>query len=137
MAGHPPFYYDEEEDWDDDNGQYNLDQKILNDSVDFPKHMSLPAASIVLQLLTKNPALRLGSNGSIDVVRQHSFSKGIVWQAVHEKRVEPPEKKKVAENPEEDTQSFSNVLKVDNSPDINNLNLFQGFSFINYGAKRG
>jgi len=51
--------------------------------------------------------------------------------------VEPPEKEKVAENPEEDTQSFSNVLKVDNSPDINNLNLFQGFSFINYGAKRG
>jgi len=86
--------------------------------------------------LTKNPALRLGSNGSIDVVRQHSFSKGIVWQAVHEKRVEPPEKKKVAENPEEDTQSFSSVLNVDNSPDINNLQLFQGFSFINYGAKQ-
>ena len=137
IAGHPPFYYDEEEDWNDDNAQYNLDQKILNDIFDFPKHISLSAASIVLQILRKNPALRLGSNGSIDVVRQHSFSKGIVWQAVHEKRVEPPEKKKVAENPEEDTQSFSKVLKIDNSPDINNLMLFQGVSFITYGAKRG
>ena len=92
IAGYPPFYYDEGEDWEDENAKYNLGQKILNDEVDFPKHTSLPAASIMLELLTKNPALRLGSDGSIDAVRQHSFFKGIDWQALHEKRVEPPGK---------------------------------------------
>ena len=35
MTGHPPFYYDEGEDMDDDNAQDKLDQKILNDKVDW------------------------------------------------------------------------------------------------------
>jgi len=35
MTGHPPFYYDEGEDMDDDNAQDKLDQKILNDEVDW------------------------------------------------------------------------------------------------------
>jgi len=45
MTGHPPSYYDEDMDWDVVNAQYNLDQKFLNDEVDFPKHMSLAVAS--------------------------------------------------------------------------------------------
>jgi hypothetical protein len=40
----------------------------------------------------KNPKQRLGSNGSVDAVRQHSFFKGIDWKALQEKRVKPPEK---------------------------------------------
>jgi hypothetical protein len=44
----------------------------------------------------KNPAQRLGSNGSVDTVRQHPFFEGIDWQALQEKRVKPPEKEKVA-----------------------------------------
>jgi len=51
--------------------------------------------------------------------------------------VKPPKVEKVPENTEEDTQSFGKVLKVDKSPGIINRNLFQGFSFINYGTKRG
>ena len=85
ITGHPPFDYDEEEDSDGDTAQHNLEQKIVNDEFDFPKHVSLPATSIVLQLLTKEPELRLGSNGSDDTIRQHSFFRGIDWQAPEEK----------------------------------------------------
>jgi serine/threonine protein kinase len=135
MTGYPPFYSDEEEDTDDDYAEDSLYQKIVNDEVDFPKHMSLAARSIVKELLTKDPALRLGSNGSVNTLRQHPFFKGIDWKALEEKRVKPPEKEKVVRKPEEDTQSFSNVLAVDNTPGIINQHLFQGFSFMNYGAK--
>jgi serine/threonine protein kinase len=134
IAGHPPFGYKEEEDWDEDNAECNLEQKILNAEVDIPKHMSPCAASIVLQLLAKDPKLRLGASGSDFTIQQHSFFRGIDWLALQEKRVEPPEEEKFAGNTEE---GFSKVLKIDNSPGIINLNLFQGFSFINYGAKRG
>jgi len=63
--------------------------------------MSLAAVSILKHVLMKNPALRLGSNGSDDTVWQDSFFKGIDWQALQEKRVKPPEKKTVAEHPKE------------------------------------
>jgi novel protein kinase C epsilon type len=131
LTGYPPFDYDEEEDTDDDNSQDKLDKKILNDEVDFPEDMSLDAVSIVKQLLIKNPAERLGSNGSVDTVRQLPFFKGIDWQALQEKWVKPLE---FAKKREEDNQSFSKVLKDDNTPCINE-NLFQGFSFNNYGVK--
>jgi novel protein kinase C epsilon type len=66
MTGYPPFYYNEGEDMYDDNEQNKLGQKILNDEVDFPEDMSLAAVSIVMKLLMKNPAKRLGSNSSVD-----------------------------------------------------------------------
>jgi serine/threonine protein kinase len=132
LAGYPPFDYDEEEDTDGDNSQDNLDKKIVNDEVKFPEDMSLDAVSIVNQLLMKNPAERLGSNGSVDTVRQHPFFTGIDWQALREKRVEPPE---IPKKPEEDNPTFSKVFKDDNTPCINE-HLFEGLYFINYGVKR-
>ena len=136
ITGHPPFFYDKGEDWTADNAQHKLAHKILNNEVVIPKHMSSCAALIVLQLLTKNPELRLGFSGSNVPIRQHPFFRGIDWLALQEKRVEPPEEEKFSENTEEDSQGFSNVLKVGNSPDIVNQSLFEGFSFINYRAKR-
>jgi non-specific serine/threonine protein kinase len=50
--------------------------------VDIPEDMSLAAASIVMKLLMKNPKQRLGSNGSVNAVRQHPFFKGIDWKAL-------------------------------------------------------
>ena len=79
----------------DDNEQDKLGQKILNDEVDFPEDISLAAVSIVMKLLMKNPAKRLGSNSSIDTVQQHPSFKGIDWQALQEKWAKPPEKEKV------------------------------------------
>jgi novel protein kinase C epsilon type len=90
LTGRLPFDYDEEEDTDDANSRNKLYKKIVNDEVDFPEDMSMDAVSIVRQLLIKNPAERLWSNGSVDAVRQHPFFKGIDWQALQEKRVKPP-----------------------------------------------
>ena len=82
--------------------------------------MSLAAVSIVKQLLTKNPALRMWSNGSDDTIWKDSFFKGIDWLALQEKRVKPSEKEKVEEHSEEYNQSFNKVLMVDNTPGIIN-----------------
>ena len=104
MTGLPPFYYNEGEDMYDDNEQDKLGQKILNDEVDFPEDISLAAVSIVMKLLMKNPAKRLGSNSSVDTVQQHPFFKGIDWQALQEKWVKPPEKEKVEKKPKRITR---------------------------------
>ena len=47
VVGHPPFFYDEGEDSDVDSAE-ELDQKILNNEVDFPDDM-LPAAASILK----------------------------------------------------------------------------------------
>jgi hypothetical protein len=46
-------------------------------------------------------------------------------------------KGKGCKKPEVDKHGFNKVLKDDNTPFNNNQNLFQGFSFTNYGVKRG
>ena len=137
MTGYPPFDYDKEEDMDDDSADDKLEQKIINDEVDFPDDMSLAAVSIVTKLLMKNSHKRLGSTGSVDAVRQHPFFKGINWQALQEKRVQPPEEEKAAKKPEEGKHGFSKLLKDDNTAYISNQTLFQGFSFMNYRVKGG
>jgi hypothetical protein len=48
-----------------------------------------------------------------------------------------PEKEKVAKKTEVHNHGFSKALKDDSTPFINNQNLFQGFSFTNYGVKLG
>jgi serine/threonine protein kinase len=40
LTRHPPFYYDERQDTNDDRAQDKLDQKILNDEVDFPEDVT-------------------------------------------------------------------------------------------------
>jgi hypothetical protein len=42
-----------------------------------------------------NPAERLSADDSVNTVGQHPFFKWIDWQALEEKRVNPPEKEKV------------------------------------------
>jgi serine/threonine protein kinase len=134
LTGEPPFYYDKEEDSRDLDTQEKLDQKIVNDEVDIPEDMSPAAASIMVNLLMKNPKERLGANGSDNAVRQHPFFEGIDWKALQEKRVKPPEN--VAKK-REDNKRFSKMLKDDSSSGIINQTLFHGFSFINYFVKRG
>ncbi|GFG32399.1 hypothetical protein Cfor_05292, partial [Coptotermes formosanus] len=94
LVGHPPF--------DDDAGDaadasQTLQYKIVNCEVDFPEGMSLASVSVVRNLLKKDPAKRLGTRGSADKIRQHRFFKGIDWQALLDKRVDPPEKPEVPE----------------------------------------
>jgi len=132
MTGYPPFDCDEEEDTDSDSADDKLEHKIINDEVEFPDDMSLAAVSIVTKLLMKNSQKRLGSTGSVDAVRQEPFFKGVNWQALQEKRVQPPEEEKA---PKTRMDGFSKLLRDDNSAYISNQPLFQGFSFMNYRVK--
>ena len=134
MTGHPPFYPDEE-DMDGDSALERLEEQILKYEVEFPEDMSIPAISIVMQLLMKNSQERLGSTGSVDAVRHQPFFEGINWQALQEKQVQPPEEEKAAKKTEEGRHGFSKVLNDDNSAYIFNQTLFQGFSFMNYRVK--
>lgn len=43
----------------------------------------------------KNPAERLGADGSEETVRQHPFFEGIDWEALEKKQLNPLEKEKV------------------------------------------
>jgi hypothetical protein len=45
--------------------------------------------------LRKDPAERLGADGSVLTVRQHPFFDWIDWKALMKKQVEPPEEEKV------------------------------------------
>ena len=48
--------------------------------------------SCSFQLLTKDPADRLGTHGRLHSVRKQPFFKGINWDALKQKKVQPPEK---------------------------------------------
>ena len=56
LTGNPPFDYNEEEDSGDGSAGNNLEQKIVNEEVDFAEDMSLAAVSTVEQFLMKDPA---------------------------------------------------------------------------------
>jgi serine/threonine protein kinase len=68
-----------------------LDYRITHYEVDYPEDLSPDAVSIIRELLMKDPDKRLGADGSMDTIRNHPFFRGIDWQALEEKRVEPPE----------------------------------------------
>ena len=53
--------------------------------------------SCSFQLLTKDPFLRLGTNGHDESVRKQPFFHGIDWRALLEKRIEPPHKPKIVQ----------------------------------------
>jgi serine/threonine protein kinase len=111
---------DEDEDDDADEDDIKLLNKIMNTDIDYPDYMSLAAVSLVIKLLQKDPADRLGADGSIDTMRRHPFFTWIDWKALEEKRVKPPEEKK-------ETSKRRSI----------NRGIFQGFSCINYGVKHG
>ena len=64
MVGHPPFFYDDEGDSDDDSAEERLDHKILMEEVEFPGDMSLAAVSILKKvsvITIKSAALKCHS----------------------------------------------------------------------------
>ncbi|CAK95026.1 unnamed protein product (macronuclear) [Paramecium tetraurelia] len=50
---------------------------------------SFYAASLLKGLLTKDPGLRLGSNG-IKEIKKHNFFNGIDWKLVEQRKLQPP-----------------------------------------------
>jgi len=87
MTGLPPFY---------DENVNTMYQRILHDPLRFPEDMSLEAKSIMTGLLQRDPAKRLGNNGSEEIKKHLFFSRHIDWKRLVQKQIPPPFKPAVA-----------------------------------------
>jgi len=78
LTGLPPFYSQDVQE------MYN---KIMNDKLVFPPHVSVEARSLLQGLLDRNPEKRLQDAKQI---KAHPYFKGLDWDAIVRKEVEPP-----------------------------------------------
>uniref|UniRef100_A0A3Q3FIV4 protein kinase C n=2 Tax=Kryptolebias marmoratus TaxID=37003 RepID=A0A3Q3FIV4_KRYMA len=82
LVGESPFPGDDEEEVFD---------SIVNDEVRYPRFLSPESASLIQQLLLKDPERRLGA-GEEDAaaIKQHRYFQGMNWDALLAKKVKPP-----------------------------------------------
>ncbi|RKP27352.1 serine/threonine-protein kinase Sgk2, partial [Syncephalis pseudoplumigaleata] len=80
LVGLPPFYSPDDRDMFD---------RILHERVRFPNFVSKPARVLIVNLLERNPKLRLGSRGASEVKSQ-AFFRGIDWDRVYRKEYPVP-----------------------------------------------
>jgi len=78
LTGLPPFYSQDVQD------MYN---KIMNDKLVFPPQVSQEARSLLSSLLERSPEKRLQDPKTI---KQHAYFKGIDWDKIVRKEVDPP-----------------------------------------------
>jgi serine/threonine protein kinase len=127
LTGLPPFY----------NKNINvMYQRILKGQLSFPPGMSPEAQDLLKGLLTRDVNKRLGG----EAVTKHPFFKGIDWDALLRKEIQPPWKPPVKS--ETDTSQIEDTFKqeaavdsvVDHSSVLGaltdeDLNDFEGFTF--------
>lgn len=88
LAGRPPFAADSSREKLYDRIQH---EKLNLDNDDRLQHISAECKDLILRLLDKNPATRLGSARSDALnVQQHPFFKDIDWKGVVNFELEPP-----------------------------------------------
>jgi len=78
LTGLPPFYSQDVQE------MYN---KIMNDKLVFPPHVSGDARGLLTSLLERSPERRLQDAKTI---KAHPYFKGLDWDAIVRKEVEPP-----------------------------------------------
>lgn len=85
--------------------EYEIYDAILEEEPFYPDYMPQDSVSILQKLLTRQPALRLGS-GPTDAqeVMSHAFFQDVNWEDVYHKRIPAPFLPKV--NNREDTSNF-------------------------------
>ncbi|KAK7414095.1 hypothetical protein QQX98_007038 [Neonectria punicea] len=79
LTGLPPFYHK-----DADQRQ----QRIVGQGLQFPDELPSAAADVLIRLLDKDPARRLGAGG-VSEVQSHAFFHGIKWNEVQQKNPTP------------------------------------------------
>ena len=66
---------------------------ILFQEIPFPGYISPEAKDLISKLLDVNPKTRLGSgHNGVKAIKSHIFFKGIDWELLEQKHVEPPYK---------------------------------------------
>ncbi|KJK83580.1 Serine/threonine-protein kinase [Metarhizium anisopliae BRIP 53293] len=88
LTGLPPFY---------NEGTNEMYRKILSEPMSFPGNDVVPPAAkdLLTKLLNRNPAERLGANGSAEI-KGHTFFHAIDWRKLLERKYEPTFKPNVA-----------------------------------------
>jgi serine/threonine protein kinase len=104
IEGVPPFY---------DENTNRMYHEILNAPVRFSKgKMSEAAQDVILKLLEKDPARRLGGGeGDCEEIKAHPFFGGLDWDQVMGRQI-PPEWKPVI-TADDDTSNFDPLLEGD------------------------
>lgn len=80
LTGLPPWYT---------NDRKKLFERLRSARLHFPPYVSRRAEALIRQLLTRDPAERLGSKGAHQV-KHHLFFQGIDWASLAKKQVTPP-----------------------------------------------
>jgi serum/glucocorticoid-regulated kinase 2 len=91
LTGLPPFY---------DENTNEMYRKILGDPLHFPSHDIVPPAAkdLLTKLLNRDPAKRLGANGSSEI-KSHPFFHAIDWRKLLQRKYEPTFKPVVVSKP--------------------------------------
>ncbi|KAI5816912.1 kinase-like domain-containing protein [Pyronema omphalodes] len=79
LTGLPPFY---------DENTNDMYKKILQDPLSFPPDMDPNAKSLLIRLLDRDPAKRLGANGAAEI-KSHRFFETIDWRKLLQKKIQP------------------------------------------------
>lgn len=103
LAGFPPFF---------DDNPFGIYEKILAGKLEWPRTLDPVAKDLVKKLLVADRTKRLGNmkNGADDVKR-HRWFKGIDWQDVIGRKLQPPIVPRV--NYEGDTRNFDDYPEQD------------------------
>jgi len=134
LTGLPPFYAQNV------NVMY---QKILSGELRFPNYISEEAKSLLEGLLTRDPALRLGTRGG-DEVKGHPWFSDLQWDKLIKKEIEPPFKPKVrsVDDTSQIDPQFTRERPVDSVMETSVLsesvqNNFSGFSYVSESVMQG
>ena len=135
LTGWPPFY---------DKNLRKMCEQILKSDLAFPAACtaSAEARDLIRGLLMRDPAQRLGSRaGGVDEIKRHAFFRGLDWEALERREIEPPFKPTVAS--ETDITNFDSTFTSEPAeltpPDPSELSdaaaqggdEFSDFSFVN------
>ena len=123
LVGIPPYY---------DNDRDVLFYNIINEDLEIPSYISKDARDLIVRLMDRNPVTRLGTNGA-DEIKKHKWFKGINWEDVINKRLDPPLpylKRKVKKG--DGQLIISHPLNFEKERKIvqNDPNFIDGWSFI-------
>ena len=80
LTGLPPFY---------DRDSNKMHNRVLNEELVFPDHLSETCKSILKGLLAKDPGERLGSKGVKEIIK-HPWCRDMPWKDFKRKKVKPP-----------------------------------------------
>jgi len=124
LTGLPPFYSQ------NINIMY---QKILNGELRYPSYVSAEAVSLLDGLLQRDPLKRLGTRTCAADIRAHAFYRGLDWDRLYNRQIQPPFKPKVKNAA--DVSQIDPVFTQEQAVDslvVSNLSNVNGTEFQNF-----